>query len=94
MPVNSSLHSNYYFWWNPLNSLFTNNGEYHDYHHQLRGFRFNFAQPYYTFWDDIMGTKHMPTAAELVKINGKGDVVQEDMPEVADARENATKKTQ
>jgi sterol desaturase/sphingolipid hydroxylase (fatty acid hydroxylase superfamily) len=47
------MRSNYYFWWNPLMSLFTNNGEYHDYHHQLRGFRFNFAQPYYTFWDQV-----------------------------------------
>ena len=78
-------HSNYYFWWNPFNSLFTNNAQYHDYHHLLRGFRYNYAQPYFTFWDDIMGTKHMATIEELNRTTGKDAIKQEVMPEVADA---------
>lgn len=58
-------HANYYFWWNPLNSLFKNNAQYHDYHHLLRGFRFNYSQPYFTFWDEIMGTQHIASVEEL-----------------------------
>ncbi|KAK8522907.1 hypothetical protein V6N12_056600 [Hibiscus sabdariffa] len=46
------------FWipWNPFQMLFTNNVAYHDVHHQLYGGKYNFAQPFFPFWDKILGT--------------------------------------
>eukprot|EP01134_Creolimax_fragrantissima_P003294 CFRG3294T1 len=60
-------HANYDLPWNPLNRIFTNNASYHDYHHQLRGFKKNFSQPYFTFWDSICGTMHIPNKNDLVR---------------------------
>eukprot|EP00920_Eleutheroschizon_duboscqi_P010980 GHVT01025774.1.p1 GENE.GHVT01025774.1~~GHVT01025774.1.p1 ORF type:complete len:192 (+),score=1.92 GHVT01025774.1:311-886(+) len=57
-------HSNYHMWWNPLMSLCSNNAAYHDYHHQLKGFRHNFEQPWFTFWDKILGTTHYPAGKD------------------------------
>eukprot|EP01012_Entosiphon_sulcatum_P060191 TRINITY_DN849_c0_g1_i1.p1 TRINITY_DN849_c0_g1~~TRINITY_DN849_c0_g1_i1.p1 ORF type:complete len:229 (-),score=32.66 TRINITY_DN849_c0_g1_i1:565-1251(-) len=50
-------HCGFYIPANPLNSCFRNNSRYHDYHHQIRGFKTNFQQPFFTFWDDWMGTQ-------------------------------------
>jgi sphinganine C4-monooxygenase len=30
---------------------------YHDIHHQLAGIKNNFSQPFFTFWDTVLGTK-------------------------------------
>lgn len=43
--------------WDPLQRVFTNNAEYHDLHHEPRGARFNFSQPWFSFWDDVCGTR-------------------------------------
>jgi len=34
----------------------SNNAGYHDVHHQSWGVKTNFSQPFFTFWDRIMGT--------------------------------------
>lgn len=43
----------------PFQRLFKNNAAYHDIHHQLSGFRFNYSQPFFPIWDHLLGT-HMP----------------------------------
>ncbi|PRQ18068.1 putative sphingolipid C4-monooxygenase [Rosa chinensis] len=52
------------FPWHPFHDLFRNNSLYHDVHHQLSGTKFNFSQPFFVFWDRILGTYHMPSSAE------------------------------
>ncbi|KAF0901381.1 hypothetical protein E2562_000262 [Oryza meyeriana var. granulata] len=44
---------------NPLQRVFRNNAAYHDVHHQRRGGRYNFSQPFFVTWDKVFGT-HMP----------------------------------
>ncbi|MCL7028275.1 hypothetical protein MKW94_014139 [Papaver nudicaule] len=40
--------------------VFGNNSAYHDIHHYgLRGRKYNYAQPFFIFWDKLLGT-HMP----------------------------------
>ncbi|CAI7853623.1 unnamed protein product [Closterium sp. NIES-53] len=43
----------------PFQRFFHNNAAYHDIHHQLSGFRFNYSQPFFPVWDMLLGT-HMP----------------------------------
>lgn len=38
--------------------LFPNNSVYHDIHHQSWGFKNNFSQPFFTHWDQFLGTKY------------------------------------
>ncbi|CAI0396273.1 unnamed protein product [Linum tenue] len=49
--------------WFPPHSVFpllvANRSAYHDVHHQSRGGKYNFSQPFFSFWDRLMGT-HMP----------------------------------
>ncbi|XVE85876.1 hypothetical protein DITRI_Ditri17bG0126600 [Diplodiscus trichospermus] len=45
--------------WNPFHLIFRNNSAYHDLHHQLYGGKYNYDQPFFVFWDKILGT-HMP----------------------------------
>ncbi|RKO96042.1 hypothetical protein CXG81DRAFT_5920, partial [Caulochytrium protostelioides] len=48
-------------WWRccwPLQALFSNNAAYHDVHHWGKGRQYNFAQPFFTFWDRAMGTEY------------------------------------
>eukprot|EP00475_Leptophrys_vorax_P028325 TRINITY_DN40920_c0_g1_i1.p1 TRINITY_DN40920_c0_g1~~TRINITY_DN40920_c0_g1_i1.p1 ORF type:complete len:291 (+),score=22.90 TRINITY_DN40920_c0_g1_i1:256-1128(+) len=45
----------------PFQRFFKNNAAYHDIHHQLSGFRFNYSQPFFPIWDHLLGT-HMPYA--------------------------------
>jgi sphinganine C4-monooxygenase len=48
---------------NLFHLFFWNNTAYHDVHHQLRGSRFNFSQPFFVTWDKLFGT-HMPYVLE------------------------------
>ncbi|CAN6178229.1 unnamed protein product [Urochloa humidicola] len=48
---------------NVFRLCFWNNTAYHDVHHQLRGSRFNFSQPFFVTWDQVFGT-HMPYVIE------------------------------
>ncbi|QIW96365.1 hypothetical protein AMS68_001883 [Peltaster fructicola] len=50
-------HSGYSFPWDPLQHLTSNNAGYHDVHHQSWGIKTNFSQPFFTFWDTLLGTK-------------------------------------
>jgi sphinganine C4-monooxygenase len=36
--------------------LFSNNSLYHDVHHDVHGIKTNYSQPFFTFWDKVMGT--------------------------------------
>ncbi|KAI1073348.1 fatty acid hydroxylase superfamily-domain-containing protein [Whalleya microplaca] len=40
----------------PLQHLTSNNAAYHDIHHQSWGIKTNFSQPFFTFWDTLLGT--------------------------------------
>ncbi|GLJ42092.1 hypothetical protein SUGI_0871660, partial [Cryptomeria japonica] len=44
---------------NPFHIFFHNNAAYHDVHHQLHGMKYDFSQPFFIFWDKLLGT-HMP----------------------------------
>jgi sphinganine C4-monooxygenase len=50
-------HCGYSFPWDPLQHLTSNNAGYHDVHHQSWGIKTNFSQPFFTFWDKLLGTK-------------------------------------
>ena len=50
-------HCGYAFPWDPLQHLTSNNAGYHDVHHQSWGIKTNFSQPFFTFWDSLLGTK-------------------------------------
>ena len=49
-------HCGYALPWDPLQHLTSNNAGYHDVHHQSWGIKTNFSQPFFTFWDRILGT--------------------------------------
>ena len=49
-------HCGYALPWDPLQRLTTNNAGYHDVHHQSWGIKTNFSQPFFTFWDRLLGT--------------------------------------
>ena len=49
-------HCGYSLPWDPLQHLTGNNAGYHDIHHQSWGIKTNFSQPFFTFWDRILGT--------------------------------------
>ncbi|KAI0443397.1 fatty acid hydroxylase superfamily-domain-containing protein [Xylaria telfairii] len=49
-------HCGYALPWDPLQHLTGNNATYHDIHHQSWGIKTNFSQPFFTFWDRILGT--------------------------------------
>lgn len=51
-------HCGYQFPWDPLQLVTSNNAAYHDVHHQTWGIKTNFAQPFFTFWDQLLGTKY------------------------------------
>ncbi|KAF3340097.1 sphinganine C(4)-monooxygenase 2-like protein [Carex littledalei] len=42
--------------WNPFHVFFGNNTAYHDIHHQVKGHKYNFSQPFFVHWDKILGT--------------------------------------
>lgn len=49
-------HCGYAFPWDPLQHVTSNNAAYHDVHHQSWGIKTNFSQPFFTFWDRLLGT--------------------------------------
>lgn len=49
-------HCGYALPWDPLQRITTNNAGYHDVHHQSWGIKTNFSQPFFTFWDQLLGT--------------------------------------
>ncbi|KFY07895.1 hypothetical protein V492_06716 [Pseudogymnoascus sp. VKM F-4246] len=49
-------HCGYALPWDPLQHITSNNAGYHDIHHQSWGIKTNFSQPFFTFWDRILGT--------------------------------------
>ncbi len=42
--------------YDPIQRAFRNNASYHDLHHWSKGIKYNFGQPFFTFWDVWMGT--------------------------------------
>jgi len=50
-------HCGYHLPWDPLQLVTSNNAGYHDVHHQSWGVKTNFSQPFFTFWDRLLGTK-------------------------------------
>ena len=50
-------HCGYALPWDPLQHITSNNAGYHDVHHQTWGIKTNFSQPFFTFWDRVLGTK-------------------------------------
>ncbi|KAJ3213958.1 hypothetical protein HDU67_002266 [Dinochytrium kinnereticum] len=52
-------HCGYAWSWSPFKMLGLANGaDYHDIHHWGKGIKYNFSQPFYTFWDVWMGTEY------------------------------------
>ncbi|OXB42717.1 hypothetical protein B1J92_H01375g [Nakaseomyces glabratus] len=49
-------HCGYALPFDPFQIVFPNNAVYHDIHHQQFGLKTNFAQPFFTFWDNLFGT--------------------------------------
>jgi sphinganine C4-monooxygenase len=49
-------HCGYSLPWDPLQHISSNNAAYHDIHHQSWGIKTNFSQPFFTFWDKLLGT--------------------------------------
>lgn len=49
-------HCGYSLPWDPLQHISSNNASYHDIHHQSWGIKTNFSQPFFTFWDRLLGT--------------------------------------
>lgn len=49
-------HCGYALPFDPLQHLTSNNAGYHDVHHQSWGIKTNFSQPFFTFWDRLLGT--------------------------------------
>lgn len=62
-------HCNYVFPINPVHCLFGNNSTYHDVHHDPRGFKKNYSQPFFTFWDRVFGTYVDPKEFAKMKMN-------------------------
>ncbi|XVE53248.1 hypothetical protein DITRI_Ditri02bG0188800 [Diplodiscus trichospermus] len=44
--------------------LLSNNVAFHDFHHQHHGGKYNFSQPFFVFWDKILGTYMDPYTFE------------------------------
>jgi sphinganine C4-monooxygenase len=51
-------HCGYQLPWDPLQFISGNNAAYHDIHHQTWGIKTNFSQPFFTFWDRLLGTQY------------------------------------
>lgn len=64
-------HCGYILPWDPLQFFFPNNSVYHDIHHQEFGLKFNYDQPFFTFWDDLFGTRFPAMITELKQKNAR-----------------------
>lgn len=51
-------HCGYRLPFDPFQVIFPNNALYHDIHHQNWGFRSNYSQPFFTFWDVLTDTQY------------------------------------
>ncbi|TID30582.1 hypothetical protein CANINC_000827 [Pichia inconspicua] len=51
-------HCGYSLPWDLFQRIFPNNSIYHDIHHQRFGIKYNFSQPFFTFWDSLFGTTY------------------------------------
>ncbi|KAI8612274.1 protein SUR2, partial [Chytriomyces sp. MP71] len=51
-------HCGYSWPWSPAALFNANGARYHDIHHWGKGRMYNFSQPFYTFWDHLMGTEY------------------------------------
>jgi sphinganine C4-monooxygenase len=60
-------HSGYRFPVNLLHGAFPNNAAYHDVHHDPRGFRKNYSQPFFSHWDWLLGTYMAPGELKPLK---------------------------
>jgi len=58
-------HCGYRLPFDPFQLVATNNADYHDIHHQSIGIKSNFSQPFFVYWDDIMGTRMTRKDIEL-----------------------------
>ncbi|KDQ61648.1 hypothetical protein JAAARDRAFT_54994 [Jaapia argillacea MUCL 33604] len=50
-------HCGYSLPFDPLQWMTGNTADYHDIHHQVVGIKSNFAQPFFTHWDVMLGTR-------------------------------------
>jgi len=55
--------------WDPLHLCFATPA-YHDIHHWGKGIRYNFAQPFFTIWDEVGGTIYPYSLDELMSEKG------------------------
>jgi sphinganine C4-monooxygenase len=60
-------HSGYRFPVNLLHDVFPNNAAYHDVHHDPKGFRKNYSQPFFSHWDMLLGTYMSPSDLKSAK---------------------------
>lgn len=51
-------HCGYSLPWDIFQKMFPNNSIYHDIHHQMFGIKYNFSQPFFTFWDKLFGSTY------------------------------------
>lgn len=51
-------HCGYRLPFDPFQVIFPNNALYHDIHHQNWGFKSNYSQPFFTFWDRLSDTQY------------------------------------
>ncbi|QFZ29989.1 putative sphingolipid C4-hydroxylase [Clavispora lusitaniae] len=51
-------HCGYRLPFDPFQMIFPNNALYHDIHHQNWGFKSNYSQPFFTFWDRLTRTQY------------------------------------
>ncbi|KHN97656.1 Fatty acid hydroxylase [Metarhizium album ARSEF 1941] len=66
-------HCGYSFPWDPLQLITSNNAAYHDIHHQTWGIKNNFSQPFFTFWDGMLGTKYKGPRADRLADRKRAD---------------------
>lgn len=64
-------HCNYRVPLNPFHDLFPNSAAYHDVHHDIRGIKMNFSQPFFTFWDHLCGTYLDPTSFHYSQVRAR-----------------------
>jgi sphinganine C4-monooxygenase len=62
-------HCGYVLPWDPLHLCFATPA-YHDIHHWGKGIRYNFAQPFFTIWDEVGGTIYPYSLDELMSEKG------------------------
>ncbi len=69
-------HCGYALPYDILQIIFPNNAAYHDIHHWGKGQRYNYSQPFFTFWDKWMGTDFHDAVKDGRIVLKKGDTPQ------------------